>query len=100
MSIVEIIELVVLCVVVLVLVVYYSIQAIKNHWIKEILNTMNEAIKYAELNIKDGPSKKKYVLDELEKKCNELSIPFSLIRKLVSKLIDKTIADYNVIAKK
>ena len=43
----EIIELVVVAVVVLALVIYYSIKAVKNGWIKKLINTIEKAIKDA-----------------------------------------------------
>lgn len=95
----EIIELIVVALIVVVNVVYYSILAIKNGWVKKILATMNESIKYAELNISGGEKKLEYVLAKVEEKCEELGIPFVFIRKLVKKLINKTIQSYNVIKK-
>lgn len=95
----ELIELIALALFVIIQVVYYSILAIKNHWVKKILETMNEAIKYAEMNIDGGEKKFNYVLTKVEEKCEELGIPFVLIRKLVKKLINKTIEGYNVIKK-
>ena len=95
----ELIELIALALFILIQVIYYSILAIKNHWAKKILETMNEAIKYAEMNIDGGEKKFNYVLTKVEEKCEELGIPFVLIRKLVKKLINKTIEGYNVIKK-
>ena len=95
----ELIELIALVLFILIQVIYYSILAIKNHWVKKILETMNEAIKYAEMNIDGGEKKFNYVLTKVEEKCEELGIPFVLIRKLVKKLINKTIEGYNVIKK-
>lgn len=95
----ELIELIALALFVIIQVVYYSILAIKNHWVKKILETMNEAIKYAEMNIDGGEKKFNYVLTKVEEKCEELGIPFVFIRKLVKKLINKTIEGYNVIKK-
>lgn len=95
----ELIELVALAIVVIGLTLYYLVLAIKNGWIKKVAKTMNEAIKYAELNISGGQEKQDYVLKEIEKKCEELGIPFTLIRKLAVKVIKKIISDYNVIKK-
>lgn len=95
----EIIELVVIALVAVVLTVYYLIQAIKNGWVQKLTLTINDAIKYAELNIRDGKEKKAYVLKKVEEKCEELGIPYTLIYKLVNKLIDRIIANYNVIKK-
>lgn len=95
----ELIELIALLIVAVVLAIYYLIKAIKNGWITKITATLNEAIKYAEKNIKDGKEKKDYVICRVKEKCEELGIPYTLIEKLVSKLIDKIIANYNVIKK-
>jgi len=95
----ELIELVALAIVVIGLTLYYLVLAIKNGWIKKVAKTMNEAIKYAELNISGGQEKQDYVLKEIEKKCEELGIPFTFIRKLAVKVIKKIISDYNVIKK-
>lgn len=95
----ELIELVALTIVVIGLTLYYLVLAIKNGWIKKVAKTMNEAIKYAELNISGGQEKQDYVLKEIEKKCEELGIPFTFIRKLAVKVIKKIISDYNVIKK-
>lgn len=95
----ELIELIVLGLVALVLIVYYSIKAIKNGWVQKITSTMNEAIKYAEANITGSKEKKEYVLQKVKEKCEELGIPYTLIESFVSKLINKIIANYNVIKK-
>lgn len=95
----ELIELIALAIVVIGLTLYYLVLAIKNGWIKKVAKTMNEAIKYAELNISGGQEKQDYVLKEIEKKCEELGIPFAFIRKLAVKVIKKIISDYNVIKK-
>lgn len=95
----ELIELIILGVVALVLIVYYSIKAIKNGWVQKITATMNEAIKYAEANITGSKEKKEYVLQKVKEKCEELGIPYTLIESFVSKLINKIIANYNVIKK-
>lgn len=95
----ELAELIALAIVVVVLAIYYSIVAIKNGWVKKITQTLNESIKYAELNISGGEEKQEYVLNQVEKKCDELGIPFTFIKKLVIKLIKKIISNYNVIKK-
>lgn len=99
MSKLELVELLILVIVALVLSIYYIILAIKNGWIKKITLTINESVKYAEENIKGGNEKKKYVLNQVQRKCDELGIPFTFIRNLVSKIIDKIISNYNIIEK-
>lgn len=95
----ELIELIILIVVAVGLGIYYLIKAIKNGWIQKITTTMNEAIKYAEKHIEGGTAKKEYVLRKVKEKCEELGIPYSLIENLVKRIIDKVIANYNVIKK-
>ena len=56
----ELIELVALAIVVIGLTLYYLVLAIKNGWIKKVAKTMNEAIKYAELNISGGQEKQDF----------------------------------------
>ena len=102
MSTKEIIELVVLSVVVLALVVYYSIKAVKNGWIKKLTNTIEKAIKDAEKKYPgqgSGKQKLEYVMNCVEDKCVELGIPYSLLKSLIEKIINTTIAHYNVISK-
>lgn len=95
----ELIELIILVVVALGLAIYYLIKAIKNGWIQKITTTMNDAIKYAEKNIDGGQAKKEYVLKKVKEKCEELQIPYTLIENLIKKIIDKVIANYNIIKK-
>ena len=97
MSKMELIYTIAIAVVVLVILIYLLVMAIKNGWIKKVIQTLNNAIKYAEKNITGNVEKKNYVMDKVEEKCTELGIPWFLIRKPISKLIDKIIADYNVI---
>ena len=98
----EIIELVVMSVVVLALVIYYSIKVVKNGWIKKLANTIEKAIKDAEKKYPDqgsGKQKLEYVMDCVEDECAELGIPYSLLESLIKKIINTIIAHYNVISK-
>jgi len=97
MSKLELIETIVIGAIVLFLLIYYLIKAIKNGWVKKITAVMNESIRYAEKNITGKVEKKRYVMDKIEEECINLGIPYGLIQKLISKLIDKIIANYNVI---
>lgn len=99
MSKLELLELIALAIIVTVLVIYWLIQAIKNHWIKELTKTVNDAIKYAEEHWSAGPYKKNYVMKQVEEKCTELGIPYFLIYKLINKLVDKIVSNYNIIKK-
>lgn len=99
MTTLELVELIVLLVVALALGVFYAFKAIKNGWVSKILSTINDAIKEAEKSGKTGPEKKAYVLQQAEKVCDELKIPYKIIESLVAKIIDNIVKDYNVIAK-
>lgn len=102
MTVLEITELVILAVVVVALSIYYIIKAIKNNWLGKITDCANKAIKEAEKKFTEsgsGDKKKAYVLEAVEKECESLGIPFSLLKKLISTLIDKVVANYNVIKK-
>lgn len=94
----ELIELIIIGVIALFISIYYIIKAIKNKWIGKIADTIKESIKYAEDNVPKG-EKKQYVLDKVEERCAELGVPFGLIKKLISTIIDKIVANYNVIKK-
>ena len=99
MSILEIIELIVIAVIVLFLLIYYGIKAIKNHWVDELVMTINDAIKFIEKQSMKGYEKKQYVLQRVQDKCSELNIPYVFIEKLVSRLIDRIVKDHNVFVK-
>ena len=68
MSILEIIELIVIAIILLFLLIYYGIKAIKNHWVDELVMTINDAIKFIEKQSMKGYEKKQYVLDFLASK--------------------------------
>ena len=103
MNTLQIIELVVLIVVTIGISVYYLIMAIKNKWINILLDTIKISIAEAEEKFITEPNKstlkKNYVLEKVRDKCIELGIPYDTLYKLISKLIDKIIEHYNVIAK-
>lgn len=102
MSILEIIELTVLICCVLGLLIYILIKGIKNKWFKQIYDTLTQSMKEAEEKFKDpkqGEQKKKYVLDKVIKKCEELGIPYLLIKTLISKIIDDIVKKYNIFTK-
>lgn len=97
MSKLELMQTIALGVIVLVILIYYLIMAIKNGWVKKLTTTLNEAIRYAEKNITGNVEKKKYVMEKIEDKCIELGIPYALIKNVISKLIERIIRDHNVI---
>lgn len=80
-----------------IVILYFLVLAIKNGWIKKLTQTLNEAIRYADKNIVGPTEKKKYVMETVANKCTELGIPYFLIEKLISKLIEKIIYHHNII---
>ena len=97
MSKLELIYTIAIAVFVAILLIYYIVMAIKNGWIKKLTETLNISMKYAEDNIIGSAEKKKYVMEQIENKCIELGIPYTLISKLISRLIEKIIANHNII---
>ena len=89
----------IVAVIVLILICYYIIKAIKNGWIKKIYDQLKAVVKEAETTQLKGEAKKAYVLEKLEKACEDLGIPYKLIKKMLSTLIDKIIEYYNTISK-
>lgn len=101
MSKLELIQMIILSIIILLLIIYYFIKAIKNKWLGQIINTIEEGIKEAEIKYPNGNGqiKKELVMNKVYLKCEELGIPFKLLYTLISKLIDKIIENYNVIKK-
>lgn len=101
MSTLEWIQLAIIIVAIIALSVYTIVKGIKEKWISKLSDTVKESIAKAEEIYKDGhgDEKKSYVIDAIKQKCKELGIPYELLEKLVSKLIDKIVEHYNVIAK-
>ena len=102
MTTLEIIQLCVIGIAILAILIYCLIVGIKNKWFKQLLETMNTAINEAETKFPEqgsGEQKKAYVLEKVKAKCDELCIPYELLKKLINVAIDKVIEDYNVISK-
>jgi len=99
MTTLELIELIVLALIVCCLAIYYLVKAIKNHWLSKISSEVFKAMKDAEASSLTGKAKKEYVLERIEKLCSELGIPYAFIKKLIDKLIEKTIKSYNNMTK-
>ena len=101
MTMLEIIQLICLAVISLTLVIYFIIKAIKNKWVEKLTSCIEVAIAEAEKKWPEGNGDKKlkYVLNAVKDKCNKLGIPYTLLYKLIKKLVDKIIEHYNVIAK-
>ena len=103
MSKLEIIETAVLAVAVLVILVYCIVAICKNHWVSQIVETVDKACGEAETKFPEhgsGEQKKAYVIAAVKAKCKELKIPYELLSVLVSKLIEKAVASYNAISGK
>lgn len=94
-------ELVLMIAIAVVFIIWFTIKSIKNKWVSSLIDTVNVSIKNAENNslCKDGFEKKKYVMACVEAKCNELKIPYYILSKVISKLVDTIISHYNVISK-
>lgn len=93
---------VVSCVLLVGIVAFLVVLAVKNKWVKEVYSTVVVAIKEAEEKFPEhgsGELKKEYVLNAVEKKCYELNIPYAILKLVITKLIDTIVKHYNVIAK-
>ena len=102
MTTLEIIQLCVIGIAVFAILIYCLVVGIKNKWFKQLLETMNTAINEAETKFPEqgsGEQKKAYVLEKVKAKCDELCIPYALLKKLIDLAIDKVIEDYNIISK-
>lgn len=99
MTTLELIELIVLALTVCCLAIYYLVKAIKNHWLSKISSEVFKAMKEAEKSGLSGSAKKEYVLEKVEALCKELDVPYTFIKKLIDKLIEKTIKSYNNMTK-
>ena len=101
MTVLEIIQLVAIGLIVLGVLTYLVVNAIKNKWISKLINCIETSIKEAEIQWPEGHGSEKleYVLEKVKAKCEELKIPYMLVYKLIKAVIEKIISHYNVIAK-
>lgn len=99
MDVLAIVELIVLSVITLAFIVWFFVKAVKNKWISALTKTIDKAICDAEKKWPEGhgEEKKEDVLKTVEKKCEELNIPYHILYKLISKLINTIIKDYNIV---
>lgn len=95
----EMIELIAIITVGVGIGIYYLIKAIRGNWVKALKGTIEDSIAEAERTNRKGEDKKNLVLGRIQAKCQELGIPYDMIKKLVGKLIDQIVANYNVIEK-
>ena len=98
----ELIELIILGLIIVAMVVYYTIMAIKNKWLTKLTNCAEAAIKEAEKKFPEpgsGDKKKAYVLDCVKAECDKLGIPYNVMSNLISKFVDTIIKNYNVLKK-
>jgi hypothetical protein len=98
----EIIQIIALALIILGLTIYYICKAIKNKWIEKLTDTIKKAIQDAETKFPEGHGQEKLelVLEAVRIKCAELGIPYEMLYKLIRKLVNKIIENYNIIAKK
>lgn len=102
MSVLEIIQLCVIGVAILAILIYIIVMGIKNKWFSKLWDTIKVSIKEAEEKFPEsgsGDKKKAYVLEKVKAECDELGIPYALLKKLIDLAVDKVIEDYNVISK-
>lgn len=102
MTTLEIIQLSILVLAILAIAIYIIVMGIKDKWFAKLYDTLKIAIKEAEEKFPEagsGDKKKAYVISKIEEKCNELGIPYALLKKLINIAIDKIIEDYNVVSK-
>jgi hypothetical protein len=95
----DLIYIIVLALVAICAIVYSIVKIIKNKWISILMGTIKQAIQKAEASHKSGSEKKEMVLADVSAKCTESGIPFQLIIKTMSKLIDQIIQYYNIVKK-
>ena len=97
----SIILLVCLCVIAVALATYIAVMIVKNHWVGEIMDTIKEAVHKAEELYPEGhgEEKLKIVLDAVEAKCKDLKIPYNLLVKVITKIIQTIVSNYNIIKK-
>lgn len=101
MTVLEIIQLVAIGLIVLGILTYLVVKAIKNKWISKLTHCIETSIKEAETQWPEGHGSEKleYVLGKVKAKCEELNIPYMLLYKLIKALVEKIVSHYNVIAK-
>ena len=102
MTILEIIQLCIIGAAVLAVFVYIIVMAIKNKWLQKIMETIKTSIAEAEKKFPEsgsGDKKKQFVIDVVKAKCDELGIPYALLGKLINKLIERIVGNYNIISK-
>ena len=90
------------CLFLVAILAFLVVLAVKNKWVKDIYDTLVVAIKEAEEKFKkpgSGALKKEYVLGAVQKKCEELKIPYAILKLVITKLIDTIVRYYNIIAK-
>lgn len=85
---------------ILLFIILLSILA-KKGYLKKLKKFIEEAIKEAELKYPsgNGAEKKVIVMDIVRQTCSKLHIPYWIVKIPVSKLIDKIIEYYNILAK-
>ena len=99
MTTLEIIEFVVICVAFVTLFGIYFYKAIKNKWLGELMNTVEQAMREAEEKWPEGhgDEKREYVLKALEEKCEELHIPYTIMTSLLTKVIAEIVKHWNIL---
>jgi len=81
---------------------YLILTKVKDKWLNEIYEDLQKAIQEAEDKYQSGEGQQKrvYVLHTIKQKCEELKIPFNVMKSLLNVMINKIIEYYNILAKR
>lgn len=99
MTTLEIIQLIIISLVALVAVIWFIIKAIKNKWFSKMYKAIKEGVREAEATDLKGKEKLEFALKYVEAFCDTEGIPFSFVKNLVIKAIEKLVEGYNNIKK-
>ena len=99
MSTLELIQLIIISLTALVAVIWFIVKAIKNKWFSKIYKAIKEGVVEAEKTDLKGKEKLNFALKYVEDFCDKEGIPFSFVKNLVVKAIEKLVEGYNNIKK-
>ena len=99
MSTLELIQLIIIFLVAVIAVIWFIVNAIKNKWFSKIYKAIKEGVREAEKTDLKGKEKLNFALKYIENFCDKEGIPFSFVKNLVVKAIEKLVEGYNNIEK-
>lgn len=99
MSTLELIQLIIIFLVAVIAVIWFIVNAIKNKWFSKIYKAIKEGVREAEKTDLKGKEKLNFALKYIENFCDKEGIPFSFVKNLVVKAIEKLVEGYNNIKK-